>query len=197
MLCDCDRPKRSDRLLTHRCHIAICRRWSLERFARLYSGVLFQIVIGIYRCVRTMDKAVASFGFGLPGGESCGMLQKYIAMKRAIKRGRRARAGCSAPSGPILTFATALGQVVRKCQNLFGPLETFDSSGFSVFDICDRAIRMAGCKCQKQSTSAIRFAARLAARAVSRARYPARRPAPRSIRRARGHKASTGRHRRG
>jgi len=55
-------------------------------------------------------------------------------------------------SGPILTFATAIGQVVRKCQNLFGPLETFDSSGFSVFDICDRAIRMAGCKCQKQST---------------------------------------------
>ena len=26
--------------------------------------------------------------------------------------------GMDAPSGPILTFASAIGQVVRKCQNL-------------------------------------------------------------------------------
>jgi len=31
-------------------------------------------------------------------------------------------AAAPVPSGPILTFAPALGQVVRKCQNLFGPL---------------------------------------------------------------------------
>ena len=39
------------------------------------------------------------------------------------------------PSDPILTFASAIGQAVRKCQNLFGPLEIYESSGFFVLTV--------------------------------------------------------------
>ena len=65
----------------------------------------------------------------------------------------RFRFRATGASGPILTFASAIGRIVCKCQNLQGPLETCDSSGFCDFDICDRPIRLAGCKCQNQSSS--------------------------------------------
>ena len=48
---------------------------------------------------------------------------------------------------------TVGGEVGFEWQNLFGPLEIIESSGFYDFDICSPIQAAKGCKCQNQSTS--------------------------------------------